>query len=62
MVKALVFNKFREIPKIDIPDSVVGNKFIPYSMIGGCVLLLGYSLFSHETKDEVEVDEDVDEN
>ena len=62
MTKPLVFGKLKDIPKIDVPDSVVGGKFVPYSMIGVCVLLLGYSLFGGGSKDEVEQEDEADEN
>lgn len=54
--------KLPSISKIETPASVVGSKFFPYSMIGGCVLLAGYSLWPQPIKAEVEDMEEEDEN
>jgi hypothetical protein len=54
--------KFPTLEKIENFDDVSGSKFIPYTMIGGCILLAGYALWPSSQKAETEEDEEVEEN
>jgi len=51
-----------KIKAIEEPTDVSGGKFLPYSVMGACALLVLYAILNPSTKGDVEeVEEDADE-